>query len=86
MVMLKLRDYQEEAADFVYAYDKTMVLASVGGGKTAIALTAMQAMIESGIVERWLVLAPRRVCVEVWPQECEKWSSDLSLEVAVGTP
>ncbi len=86
MVMLKLRDYQEEAADFVYAYDKTMVLASVGGGKTAIALTAMQAMIESGIVKRWLVLAPKRVCTDVWPQECEKWSSDLSLEVAVGTP
>ena len=86
MVMLKLREYQENAVDFIYERDRAMVLASVGAGKTAIALTAMSAMIEAGIVKRWLVLAPKRVCTDVWPQECGKWAIDLSLEVAVGTP
>ena len=65
MAMLKLREYQEKAVDFIYERDRAMVLASVGAGKTARALTAMSEMIESGIVERWLVLAPKRVCTDV---------------------
>ena len=38
---MKLREYQETAADFLYQHDRAMVLASVGAGKTAISLTAM---------------------------------------------
>ena len=84
--MLKLREYQEIAADFIYAKDKTLILAAVGAGKTCCALTAMSAMIEASIVKRWLVLAPKRVCTDVWPQECAKWTPNLHIEVAVGSP
>lgn len=83
---MKLRDYQESAVDFIYERDRAMVLAAVGAGKTAIALTAMQEMIMDGHVRKWLVLAPKRVAVEVWPVEVEKWAPDLSMSVAVGTP
>ncbi len=48
---MKLRDYQEIAADFLYERDRAMILAPVGAGKTAITLTAMQAMLEAGEVE-----------------------------------
>ena len=41
---LKLRPYQDEAADFLYERDRAMILAPVGAGKTAITLTAMDAM------------------------------------------
>ena len=61
--MLKLRDYQEEAATFLYERDRALVLASVGAGKTALTLTAMQDMIRDKVVKRWLVLAPKRVAV-----------------------
>ena len=81
----QLRPYQEQAADFLFERDKAMVLAPVGAGKTAITLAAMQSMIDDGIVTRWLVVAPKRVCVEVWPVEAPKWSK-LSLALAVGTP
>ena len=40
---MKLRPYQDEAADFIYEHDRAMVLAPVGAGKTAITLTAMWA-------------------------------------------
>ena len=30
---MKLREYQEEAADFLYEHDRAMVLAPVGAGK-----------------------------------------------------
>ena len=82
---LQLRPYQEQAATFLYERDRAMILAPVGAGKTAITLTAMDEMLRDGIVNRWLVVAPKRVCTDVWPAEAPKWSS-LTPAVAVGTP
>ena len=62
---MKLRPYQEQAADFLFATDRAMILAAVGAGKTAITLSAMQDMVRDGVARRWLVLAPKRVCTDV---------------------
>jgi SNF2 family DNA or RNA helicase len=83
---MKLRDYQETAADFLYEHDRTMILAPVGAGKTAITLTAMWEMLRDDHVKRFLVLAPKRVCTDVWPVEQPKWAPMASIAVAVGTP
>jgi len=83
---MELRPYQDEAADFLYERDRAMILAPVGAGKTAITLTAMQDMLANGVVKRFLVLAPKRVCTDVWPIEQPKWAPDVPLAVAVGTP
>lgn len=63
-----------------------MILAPVGAGKTAITLTAMTEMLSHGHCDRWLVLAPKRVCTDVWPVEGHKWAPDTDIAVAVGTP
>ena len=84
-LLLQLRPYQEEAADFLYERDRAMILAPVGAGKTAITLTAMQAMLQDGHVKRWLVVAPKRVCTDVWPVEAPKWSG-ITPALAVGAP
>jgi SNF2 family DNA or RNA helicase len=83
---MQLRPYQEQAADFLYEHDRAMILAPVGAGKTAITLTAMRDMLADGVVERFLVLAPKRVCTDVWPVEHWKWAPDVSIAIAVGTP
>jgi len=83
---MELRPYQHEAADFLYAHDRAMILAPVGAGKTAITLTAMTEMLRSGFVDRWLVLAPKRVCTDVWKQEGAKWCPEFEIAIAVGTP
>jgi SNF2 family DNA or RNA helicase len=85
---MQLRPYQEQAADFLFEHDRAMVLAPVGAGKTAITITAMDDMWRSGVIGngRWLVVAPKRVCTDVWPTEIAKWSKHLSCAVAVGTP
>jgi len=85
MSALKLRAYQEEAATFLYERDRAMILAPVGAGKTALTLTAMQEMIRDGHAKRWLVVAPKRVCTDVWPVEAPKWSG-LAPTLAVGSP
>jgi len=63
-----------------------MILAPVGAGKTAITLTAMTEMLANGHVGRWLVLAPKRVCTDVWWQEGQKWCPEFDISIAVGTP
>jgi SNF2 family DNA or RNA helicase len=83
---MELRPYQETAADFLYEHDRAMILAPVGAGKTAITLTAMWEMLRDDHVKRFLVLAPKRVCTDVWPVEQPKWAPMASLAVAVGTP
>lgn len=80
---LKLRPYQADAADFLASRDRALVLAKVGAGKTLIALSAIM---QRQDVERWLVLAPKRVCDEVWRQECTKWGLPIRLTVATGSP
>ena len=84
--MPDLRPYQHEAADFLFSRDRAMILAPVGAGKTAITLTAMTEMIIHGHCDRWLVLAPKRVCTDVWPVEGRKWAPEFNIAVAVGTP
>lgn len=82
---LALRPYQNQAVDFIYERDRSMVLAPVGAGKTAITLTAMREFMVNGVVKRWLVVAPKRVCTDVWPVEAPKWAPGLRLAVGVGS-
>jgi SNF2 family DNA or RNA helicase len=83
---LALRPYQDDAADFLYERDRAMILAPVGAGKTAITLTAMQEAVQRRLVRKWLVVAPKRVCTDVWPVERPKWAPTLTMALAVGTP
>ena len=83
---MQLRPYQEQAADFLYERDRAMILAPVGAGKTAITLTAMRDMLAAGGVQRFLVVAPKRVAESVWPVEARLWTPELSLSVVIGTP
>ena len=82
---MQLRPYQNQAADFLFENDRAMILAPVGAGKTAITLTAMQAMLDGGYAKRFLVLAPKRVCTDVWPVEQKLWAHQMSLSVCVGS-
>jgi hypothetical protein len=81
---LQLRPYQNDAVTFLYERDRAMILAPVGAGKTAITLTAMREFMVNDVVKRWLVVAPKRVCTDVWPVEARKWTPDLTIAVAVG--
>ena len=83
---MKLREYQEQAADFLYEHDRALVLAPVGAGKTAITLTAMREMLVDAHAGRFLVLAPLRVCRDVWMTERDKWTPNLTMALAIGTP
>lgn len=80
--------YQRFATDFIERNPVSAILLSMGLGKTVITLTAIGNLLYDYFdVGKVLVIAPLRVCTNVWKQEAEKWShlQELKVSVAVGT-
>lgn len=89
MTTLQLRPYQQKAIRFLLERGRASLWAGMGMGKTVSALTVLSTLDALGELDApALVLAPRRVAVEVWPAEAEKWPHLHSLRVAplIGSP
>jgi SNF2 family DNA or RNA helicase len=70
----------------ILARPETALFLDCGMGKTLIALTAVQALIDDKAIGRCLVIAPKRVAEHVWPDEIGKWGFALSYSLVAGTP
>src|SRR5215472_171092 len=83
-----LRSYQQRAATFLYERDAAFMVAPLGAGKGAAALTALVDLIRDGHRRHALVVAPKLVATTVWPLEVTLWPHLAHLRVAVlnGTP
>lgn len=81
-------DYQCYAIHYIEEHETCAVFLDMGLGKTSITLTAVQHLLEVGVVKKVLVVAPLRVAQSTWPDEIAKWDhlATLSFAVAVGTP
>jgi SNF2-related domain len=78
-----LRSYQERSATFLYERDAAVLVAPLGAGKGAAALTAAAELIRDGIRRHALVIAPKLVATTVWPQEVAAWTHLQHLRIAV---
>lgn len=65
--------YQVTATRFIEQHPEAMLFLEMGLGKTVITLTALANLMQTGEVERVLVIAPLNVARTVWQEECEKW-------------
>ena len=54
--------------------------------KTSVTLAAISFLKKKGIINRVLIIAPKRVCYAVWPSEIEKWAdfNHLTIEILHG--
>jgi len=88
--MSLLTEDQHEAIDRLYDHDASFFVAPTGAGKTVIVLTAIKELFEgpTPFITRVLIIAPLKVCLTAWANECGKWKhlQHLSLALAVGTP
>ena len=85
------RDYQLRAKDFLVDRLQSEKGAGLfldpGLGKTSTTLAALQELRERKQMHRALIIAPRRVIHNVWPQEIRKWGFPLAYTaVHCGTP
>jgi hypothetical protein len=78
-----LRSYQERSATFLYEHDTAILVAPLGAGKGAAALTAAAELIRDEHRRHALVIAPKLVAETVWPQEVAAWTHLRHLRVAV---
>jgi len=78
-----LYGYQQRAATFFYERDAAFLVAPLGAGKGAAALTALADLIRDGERRHALVIAPKLVAATVWPREVTLWPHLAHLRVAV---
>jgi len=75
-------DYQRHAIDRLLRNQEQALLLDVGLGKTVIALTAIQDLLQLGQVRKVLIVAPLRVARQVWTDEAGKWDHLRGLTVS----
>lgn len=70
-----LYDYQRAAANFIKQRNRVGLFLDVGLGKTLITLTALVELAQEGrLFGHVLVIAPKRIAINTWPDEIEKWA------------
>lgn len=83
-----LHGYQHKMIDHMVEAGRSLIVVPVGGGKTVTSCTAFKELRDAGLVDRAIVLAPKRVALDVWGRELPAWQQlqDLSIAIGVGTP
>lgn len=73
--------------DFLLATPRGALYADMGMGKTGATLGALETLRFAGFDDPILVMAPRRVAKDTWPDEVAKWAHTKHLTIApiVGT-
>jgi len=77
----RLHDYQKDSVAHLHAHPRAGLFLVPGLGKTAIVLSAL-----TEVHLPALVIAPKRVTEEVWPEEIAKWRPDLTYSLVRGSP
>lgn len=79
-------EYQKRAIELLVSQGSVGLFMDPGLGKTSTILAAFKILKREGYVNSMLVIAPLRVCHNVWPNEVRKWSnfSDLTVEILHG--
>ena len=84
MRLSDLTPKQTEAVTFCFERDEGILMVPMGFGKTVVSHTAAQELLAESAVCRVLVVAPLRVCNEVWAHEWRKWEHLDEIGMATG--
>lgn len=75
--------FQKKAVKFLLEHGAAALFLDPGLGKTSITLAAFSFLKKQGVASKALVIAPLRVCHQVWPAEGHKWTDFNHLKVVV---
>lgn len=74
---------QRAAVKFLLNHAAAGLFLSPGSGKTSVVLSVFKKLLESGVAEKMLVVAPLRPANLVWGAEASKWLEFKNLRVVV---
>lgn len=86
--LFKPYDYQKKSIQHIKVHKRCGLFLDMSLGKTVCTLTAIDSFIYDSLeVNKVLVIAPKRVALDTWPNEVKKWKhlNHLRIAVAVGT-
>lgn len=75
--------YQKKAMKFLLEHAAAALFLEPGLGKTSVTLGAIKVLKKKGLLKKVLVIAPLRVCYQVWPYEVAGWKDFHELKVVV---
>lgn len=83
-----LYPYQETGAQFIIEHAYCALWISMRLGKTAATLTALLDLFATFDIGKVLVVAPKHVAINSWPEDLEKWEhfQELTYTLVRGTP
>ena len=82
---MQLHNYQIERIQYILDTKKSALFLDMGLGKTVVALTAAQTLLDSFTVNKVLVIAPLRVANNVWHNEIKQWQHLKHLTYSIVT-
>jgi SNF2 family DNA or RNA helicase len=84
----ELRESQVYLARKIISRRNVILAAEMATGKTAATLTAVRRLLNEFVVRRVLIVAPKLVAEQVWPEEIASWKhlKALRYSVVTGTP
>jgi hypothetical protein len=82
----KPHKFQKAGVKWLLEHACAALFADPGVGKTSMTLGAISILLKGGHASKILIVAPRRVCYEVWPKEIQKWKdfNHLTIEILHG--
>ena len=78
-------EYQTRTVNHMLQHPQSMLWLDMGLGKTIVALTAANILLDQMNVYGVLIVAPLRVCQTVWRQEAKKWAHTKHLKFSMIT-
>lgn len=75
--------YQKKAVKFLLEHAAAALFLDPGLGKTSITLGAIKLLKKKKVLSKVLLIAPLRVCYNVWPVESQLWTDFHGLRVCV---
>src|SRR5262245_3924810 len=78
-----LVQYQVRGAKFVLNKRYCALFVDLGLGKTIMVLTAIALLLRTHRIERVMVVAPLRVCYNVWIQEARLWLHTRGIQFSI---
>lgn len=69
----QLRSFQKWGVERIYDNEVTILAWQMGAGKSVTALTAMDDLLEDGVVRKVLIVAPMLVACATYPDEFSDW-------------
>lgn len=73
----KPHEYQERGVEWLLTHGGAALFADPGVGKSAMTLKALHILKVSKVMRHALIVAPLRVCYNVWPLEPKEWAGSL---------